>query len=127
MLHDRYIYVFGGYKTKNFKKQMIMKVNRHFETIDNVSSNYIEMYDTKNDQECENRSKMSKIQFQRQRLKRFQHRHLMKSKSILHHGSGAITSGYAADAYSSDGTEYYSGHSSSGGLGYKKVRYFQRI
>lgn len=49
ILHDRYIYVFGGYKTKNFKKQMIMKVRRNFETIDNVSSNYIEMYDTNND------------------------------------------------------------------------------
>ena len=61
MLKERYIYVFGGYKTKNFKKQMIMKVKRNFETIDNVSSNYIEMYDTKNDQEDEDRSKMSKI------------------------------------------------------------------
>lgn len=103
-----------------------MKVRRNFETIDNVSSNYIEMYDTNNDQEDENRSKMSKIQFQRQRLKRLSHRTtLLKAKPSLHHG--ALTSGYAADAYSSDGVDYYSGHSSSGGFGYKKVRYFQRI
>ena len=49
MLKERYIYVFGGYKTKNFQKSMITKVRRNFETTDNVSSNYIEMYDTKND------------------------------------------------------------------------------
>ena len=55
MLKERYIYVFGGYKTKNFQKSMITKVRRNFETTDNVSSNYIEMYDTKNDQEDENR------------------------------------------------------------------------
>lgn len=29
MLKERYIYVFGGYKTKNFKKQMITKVKRN--------------------------------------------------------------------------------------------------
>ena len=55
MLKERYIYVFGGYKTKNFQKSMITKVRRNFETTYNVSSNYIEMYDTKNDQEDENR------------------------------------------------------------------------
>lgn len=101
---------------------MITKVKRNFETIDNVSSNYIEMYDTKNDQEDENRTKLSKIQFNRKRLKRLTSRSILKNKNI-----GADKSGYAADSYSSDGIDYYSGHSSSGGFGFKKVRYFQRI
>lgn len=48
----------------------------------------------------------------------------MKSKAIAHH---TAISGYTPDSYSSDGVDYYSGHSSSGGFGYKKVRYFQRI
>ena len=61
MIQERYIYVFGGFKTTHFSKNVITRVNRKVETTDNVTSNYIEKYDTQNDLEDENDAKLSKI------------------------------------------------------------------
>jgi N-acetylneuraminic acid mutarotase len=60
-LKDRYIYVFGGFKTTHFSKSNMTRVTKKIETMDNVSSHYIEKYDTNNDLEDENWAKMSKI------------------------------------------------------------------
>lgn len=46
MLNERYIYVFGGFKTTHFSKQIVSRVNKKVEILDNVTSNYIERYDT---------------------------------------------------------------------------------
>jgi len=61
MIQDRYIYVFGGFRTLNFKKPMITRVNKKVEETDNVTSNYIEKYDSANDLEDEKDARMSKI------------------------------------------------------------------
>jgi N-acetylneuraminic acid mutarotase len=61
LLQNRYVYVFGGYKTTHFTKSNITRVNRKIESMDNVSMNIIEKYDTWNDLEDENWAKMSKI------------------------------------------------------------------
>jgi hypothetical protein len=46
MLKERFIYVFGGFKTTHFSKQIVSRVNKKVEIIDNVKCNYIERYDT---------------------------------------------------------------------------------
>jgi N-acetylneuraminic acid mutarotase len=61
MLNNRFIYVFGGFKTTHFTQSKITRVLRKFESMDNVSMNVIEKYDTWKDQEDENWAKMSKI------------------------------------------------------------------
>lgn len=63
MLENRYIYIFGGFRTTKFKKQshQITRVNKKHEITENVSSNLIERYDTYNDQQDESDAKMSKI------------------------------------------------------------------
>lgn len=46
----RYIYIFGGYKTESFYGKVAYKVSRKHEKIQNVRSDYIEVYDTHEDQ-----------------------------------------------------------------------------
>mmetsp|Transcript_5568 Transcript_5568/g.9556 ORF Transcript_5568/g.9556 Transcript_5568/m.9556 type:complete len:320 (-) Transcript_5568:157-1116(-) len=65
VLENRYIYIFGGFKTSRFLKSNITRVNKKVETIVNVSSNFIELYDTNFDLEDETFAKLSKIQSQR--------------------------------------------------------------
>lgn len=51
MLENRYIYIFGGFRTTSFTKHshQIARVTKKFEITDNVSQNFIEKYDTFND------------------------------------------------------------------------------
>jgi len=62
MLDDRYIYVFGGFKTTHFSKSNLTRVNKKVEMTDTVTSNVIERYDTANDTEDETFAKLTKIQ-----------------------------------------------------------------
>jgi hypothetical protein len=61
MLNERYIYVFGGFKTTHFSKQIVSRVNKKVEIIDNVKCNYIEMYDTMLDVQDETDARLSRI------------------------------------------------------------------
>ena len=63
MLQNRYIYVFGGFKTTHFAKDipLLTRVNKKVEITDNVQSNYIERYDTHLDLEDENDAKLNRI------------------------------------------------------------------
>ena len=49
---NRYIYVFGGYKTEGVYTRSHYKISRKNEKITNVTSEYIEMYDTELDNHC---------------------------------------------------------------------------
>lgn len=62
MLQNRFIYVFGGFKTTHFSKSTVTRVNKKVEITDNVSANYIERYDTMFDLEDENDARMNKVQ-----------------------------------------------------------------
>jgi len=46
ILHNRFIYVFGGYKTESFYSKVAYKVSRKNEKLTNVRPDYIEFYDT---------------------------------------------------------------------------------
>ena len=46
MLHDRYIYVFGGYRTKKLQGEHAVKIDRKNEVLINITSGRIERYDT---------------------------------------------------------------------------------
>lgn len=61
ILENRFIYVFGGFKTTHFSKSTLTRVNKKFEITDNVSCHYIEKYDTVFDFEDENNAKLSRI------------------------------------------------------------------
>ena len=61
MLNERFIYVFGGFKTTHFSKQIVSRVNKKVEIIDNVTSNYIERYDTTFDVQDETDARLSRI------------------------------------------------------------------
>lgn len=62
MLENRYIYVFGGFKSTHFAKGVpLTRVNKKVEKTDNVQSNYIERYDTILDIDDEYAAKISKI------------------------------------------------------------------
>lgn len=61
LLQDRFIYVFGGFKTTHFNKQDVARVNKKTEIIDNVTCNYIEKYDTQRDITDETNARLSKI------------------------------------------------------------------
>eukprot|EP00347_Sterkiella_histriomuscorum_P007939 403346987 len=50
ILKDRYIYVFGGYKTELFYSKVAYKVTRKHEKLQSVRPDYIEVYDTENDE-----------------------------------------------------------------------------
>ena len=98
MLQDRFIYVFGGFRTLNFKKPLIIRVTKNVEETDNVTSNYIEKYDTFNDLEDEKDARMSKIQNQRYKVSGFNF------------------------------TEYHNSSSSEPeGKAFKQYKYFERI
>ena len=68
MLNNRYIYVFGGFKTTHFSKSNLSRVNKKFEITDNVTLNYIEKYDTLVDVQDENDAKLTRIQHQRYKV-----------------------------------------------------------
>ena len=101
LLQNRYIYVFGGYKTTHFTKSNITRVNRKIENMDNVSMNIIEKYDTWNDLEDENWAKMSKIQNQRYKAIG------MNFKHDIYDSSGASSSDPAAGSGSYDKNRKY--------------------
>ena len=49
IFQNRYIYVFGGYKTEAFYGKVAYKVSRKHEKLSNVRSDFLEMYDTEQD------------------------------------------------------------------------------
>lgn len=46
IIKNRFIYVFGGYKTEGFYTRNPYKISRKNEKLSNVRSDFIEMYDT---------------------------------------------------------------------------------
>lgn len=50
ILHERYIYIFGGQKTEAFSSRVSYKVTRKNEKLMSVRSDFIEVYDTLQDE-----------------------------------------------------------------------------
>lgn len=49
IVKNRYVYVFGGFKTEGFYVRNPVKISRKNEKVSNVRSDFIEMYDTDSD------------------------------------------------------------------------------
>ena len=62
ILNDRFIYVFGGFKTTNFSKQVVARVNKKAEIMAGITQNYIERYDTMLDSQDETDARLNRIQ-----------------------------------------------------------------